>query len=398
MIIAPILGVVLCPALGCPVAPTGTLTQQVASVESQSREMVVAWSKVLQDWAPHKRTTPFNDQSWDFDQKFEKLNGGADGSLAMVETLLKTKDQPTRRAAATVIGSIRFGVDNRPGGWPTFADKEYLLAANYVLDRDAQTAGNAAQALVDLQGGQAWNGWNKIQPKLLRAVQTGKASNPTALAKVFGFTSIPMAGSVAGLYRLSHSADPQTRLMAECALGRARILVPDETGKVFFAELESSNLAQRQNAYADLERLGTTLWGSGVLNEVALRVEPYWSLEQAWGRSTAHRGTTRSFNFAAEMRTGFVDPIDQRLIKDFGAAIKDKDPSVPLSCAKALILIGKLVDQQMNFGGYRGWNLGKVDIQRLLVQAANAIEGPDPALAKSARDLAVGFDRMRIVD
>jgi len=276
------------------------------------------------------------------------------------------------------------------------------------LDRDAETSANASNAFIGLGGGEMWDRWDEVRSSLVQALQTEKAPQSRLLGEFFAFTSIPMSGSVPGLYRLYHSTDLETRNMAECALTRAEILVPNETRKTLFSALDSQNRRERESAYRDLENLGKILWGSGVYQRVAMKFEGSKQFQDAWTRCTVSRngdGNEPQVNITLKN-----EPYksQSKLVQYLEEGLSDSNTAVQMSCAKALIPIGQQVDKDLGYGGrihgfknheYDDYSAycGKPEIQRLLLQASKVVEQRDPLLARQCETLAVGFDRPRII-
>jgi len=372
-----------------------------ASSNEAARDVMIEWAKVAQEVAAtkgadaiSKRTRDLEEESREYNQKFMRLNGGSEASLAIVAHSLEGTDQPERRAAATILEFLQ-SLGNEDLDAQKYLDRRFVLAGQYVLDSDGETSTNAAKTFIDLKEGVEWNGWDQFRPKLLEALTSGRATNPKAIAEVFAFSSIPVAGSSSALYKLCHNADPETRLMARCALSRARLFVGDEVGQTFFAELESDTLARRRTGFADLESLGTIWWGSRVTSDVMDRIDKSHRLPYIWQRCTMVPGRKRPNPFAKDELT---DPVQIRLVKVLAEALEGDDTAIHLSCARALLVIGKEVDWDLNAGSLIvRQHAGKAEIQALLLRAAKLVERHDAELAKRAKDLAISFDRPRSI-
>jgi hypothetical protein len=320
---------------------------------------------------------------------FERLNGWRD-DLDTFANYLRGHDLAVRRAAARVIGSIRNRLGSQSGDWHVFRSKELELAGKYVLDRDQETAANATTAFIELLGGEPWDHWNEFQSNWVLALGTVHSPQSRNLAKLFAFTPVPTTGSVPGLYRLFRSGDPETSSLAMCSLSRASIFEPIETEETILKDVSSGSAARRRRTFKDLEALSSILWDS----EAAYRYVQYrrdevpYAFQTAWVRCTMR--TTPDPNWRKSRHDGHMELLDV-----LGKGLADSDAAIRISSARALIPIGKRVDIELGSGPMASPD--KTEVARSLFQAAAIVQRDDPVLAKQARDLATGFDRMRAI-
>ncbi len=376
----------------------------IPTLWGQDAGLAVRRSKeLLARWAPVATTlrnatsssggaaTSLHDTSWSLDREFEKLNGGCDASLAMLETILQGDDVAARRNAAAVIGEIRFGIGSEPVDWPRFRSKELQLAAKYVTDKDAVTAANATDAFVYFLEGGSWDGWGNFPAKWTESLEGAQGPQARDLCKLFAFTPVPISKAIPGLYRLFQSSDPEESSSALCALARAQLVAPPELREIALADVDSKSTANRAAAFRNLEALAAFLWDNVAPSQwVQKKIDrqPYYLLT-AWFRSTM----TRIVEQTDQTRLGGR----QQLLGILERGLADRDPSVRLACAKALIPIGKVVDKELGSGSRMRFYTNKEDVARLLLRAAKLVAKDVPRLATQANNLAIGFDRPRTV-
>jgi len=363
----------------------------------QSREMVLKWGACLSQARAAGKPTHWLDTSWAFDQKFEELNGGFEGALAMQTTLLQDQDLATKRATAATLGALRQGFTGVPD-WHDLQSKELDLAGKYALDSDPETSRNATACFVESLGGEIWYRWDATEPMWRHALPSAVGSQARALAELYAFTPVSVTGEVPALLRLYRSGDAITRSLAYAALGRAQFKEPVEASKAMLAGATSGSMKEREAGYRDLETLSVLLWGrDSAFRSIQPVAEASQERQSSFFRCWTISGSSDENPYLGCRRD---------LLKTLDSGLGSSSTTVRRSSARALLVVGEQVDYalgsptRVHFG--TNGNLvkddaGEIEVSRVLLRAAEVMGKDDPALSKSCRDMVTAFHRARMI-